>query len=88
MRIKTRICEVYIYLHPQIEQVVPQMYFKEWNCESVFITPTFVNYVIKHESQKLKNEYLNTVPSISLLICNHAKDSICANENEETKSIA
>lgn len=82
---KNQSCEAVIYLHSQTDQTSPQMYATNLDWESVLKNPFLVNLEINFKTQGWKSSYPNTVPMISLLICNLTPDSIYFNQNEVEK---
>ncbi len=56
--------------------------------EGVVKNPIWSNFKAEIKSQKWKYNYLDTVPSLSLLICNSTADSICGTKKDVKKWIA
>ncbi len=88
IKTKNRFCEANIYIQPPSELNSPQMYNQKWRWESVLKNPILIDTKLTYAVSKWKQNYLNTVPMISLLICNSKEDSICENQNDVKKWIA
>ncbi len=85
---KNKICEADVYLYPPSEQSSPQLYMDDTNWAGVLKNPVALNLRLTYVNQKWKTNFINTVPMISLLICNSTADSISTNQNDVKKWIA